>query len=140
MKELHISTKKRCELVDITRQVQDIVAESKIKEGICHIYCPHTTAAISINENSDENIETDLMNFLNHLVPHGKWLHDSVDGNGDAHIKANILGSDKSMPITDGKLLLGTWQSINFCEFDGPRDGRKVIVTILRALQSSRAY
>ena len=131
MKEITISTLKRFELVDITNQVRNIVAESKVKEGLCHVFCPHATAAISINENSDENIEIDLMNFLNHFIPHGKWLHDSVDGNGDAHIKSNIIGSDKSIPIKDGKLLLGTWQNINFCEFDGPRNDRRIIVTII---------
>ena len=121
---------KRMDIVDITKEVSNIVSESNIKEGICNIYTPHATAAITINENADPNVGVDIQNALQQLVPEGKWLHDRVDGNADAHIKASIIGSSESIPIKDGELLLGTWQDIFLCCFDGPRN-RKIIITII---------
>lgn len=128
-KEITISTSKREELVDITDQVKKIVAESKVKEGLCNVYVPHATAAITINENYDPNVMTDIVNCLGKLVPQGKWIHDRVDGNGDSHIKSAIVGPSETIPVKDGELLLGQWQDIMLCDFDGPRE-RKVIITI----------
>jgi secondary thiamine-phosphate synthase enzyme len=129
MDNLKIKTKSKEEIVDLTYQVKEIVKKSKIREGICYIYVPHATAAITINENYDENVCIDFLNFLDKLIPEGRWLHDKIDGNGAAHLKAALIGPSEFIPIKDGKLLLGTWQGIMFCEFDGPRE-RRVIVEI----------
>ena len=130
MKELHFSTSKKNELLDITQQVQ--AAIPKNFNGACLVYTPHATAAIAINENYDPNICTDVLNFLEKLIPENQWLHDKVDGNAASHIKSAIIGPSETIPIKDGKLLLGSWQSIMFCEFDGPRQKRKVILSILQ--------
>jgi len=129
--EFYISTKKKQELIDITEKVSSIIKKSKIKEGLCNIFTAHATAAIIINENYDPNICTDLLNALNKIIPSGIWLHDKIDGNADAHIKAAILGPQETIPIKNGELDLGRWQSCMFCELDGPRKDRKIIVTIL---------
>ena len=129
-KEITISTSKKEELVDITDEVRKIVAESKVKEGMCNVYVPHATAAVTLNENADPNVMVDIVNALDKVFPQGKWLHDRVDGNGDSHIKSAIIGPSETIPIKDGKLLLGTWQDIMLCDFDGPRK-RKIIVNII---------
>jgi len=131
-KEITFSTKNRYEFVDITEQVKRAVKESGIKQGICQIYTPHATCAIIINENYDPNVCTDTINALNNLIPEGKWLHDRVDNNAAAHIKSAILGPSETIPINDGKLILGTWQSPMLCDFDGPRQ-RKVIINIIKS-------
>ncbi|MBW2981131.1 secondary thiamine-phosphate synthase enzyme YjbQ [Candidatus Woesearchaeota archaeon] len=128
-KEITVSTSKKEELVDITDEVKRIVADSKVKEGLCNVYVPHATAAVTLNENADPNVMVDIVNALDKVVPQGKWLHDRVDGNGDSHIKSAIVGPSETIPIKDGKLLLGTWQDIMLCDFDGPRQ-RRVIITI----------
>ena len=123
--DLFINTKNREELIDIT----DILKEKiTLKKGILHVFVPHATAAITINENADKNLPKDINNFLNKLVGRGIWLHDKIDANADAHIKASIIGSSVSVPIENGKLNLGQWQDIFLCEFDGPRK-RKIILT-----------
>ncbi|MBI2523055.1 YjbQ family protein [Candidatus Woesearchaeota archaeon] len=127
---ISISTSKRQELIDITNKVEAVVKKSKVKEGLCSIFAMHATAAIIINENADPNICLDLIDSLNGLIPRGKWMHDKLDGNADAHIKSSILGPSETVPIKDNRLQLGTWQAIMFCENDGPRD-RKVIVSII---------
>ena len=127
--EISINTSKKQELVDITHQVQNILSESKIDQGICNIFCKHATGAIIINENYDPNICLDLLDSLNELIPNGKWRHDKVDGNADSHIKSAILGPSETLPITNNKLMLGKWQSIMFAELDGPRTDRKIVVT-----------
>ena len=129
--EFYISTKKKQELIDITSHVNSIIKKSKIKEGLCNVFTAHATAAIIINENYDPNICTDLLNALSKLVPGGIWLHDRIDGNADAHIKSAILGPQETMPVKNNKLDLGRWQSCMFAELDGPRNDRKIIVTIL---------
>jgi secondary thiamine-phosphate synthase enzyme len=129
-KEIILKTNQREELIDITEQVKSIIASSGVKEGVCHIFVRHATAGIIINENADPNISLDFLEALRNLIPSGKWRHDRVDQNADAHLKAALIGSSQAIPIKDGKLLLGTWQSIFFCEFDGPRESRKVIVNI----------
>ena len=129
--EFYISTKKKQELIDITSQVNSIIKKSKIEEGLCNVFAAHATAAIIINENDDPNICTDLLSALNKLIPSGIWLHDRIDGNADAHIKSAILSPQETMPIKNSKLDLGRWQALQFCELDGPRDDRKIIITIL---------
>lgn len=128
---LFLKTEKKEEILDITSQVQDIVAKSKTKDGLCLIYAKHATAAIIINENYDPNVCIDVLNCLDKLIPQGKWLHDRVDGNAAAHIKSAMLGPSEIVPIKDGKLQLGKWQSIMLCDFDGPRS-REVIVQIIK--------
>ncbi|MBI2655799.1 YjbQ family protein [Candidatus Woesearchaeota archaeon] len=129
--EFCISTKKKQEMIDITSHVNSIIKKSKIKEGLCNVFTAHATAAIVINENYDPNICLDLIDALNKLVPSGVWRHDRIDGNADAHIKAAILGPQETIPIKNGELQLGRWQSLQFSELDGPRNDRKIIVTIL---------
>jgi secondary thiamine-phosphate synthase enzyme len=125
--ELKIKTSEREEIIDITNLIKK---EIKTQKGILHIFIPHTTAGITINENADPNIPQDFLNFFEKIVPKGKWLHDKIDGNGDAHIKALITGCSIFIPIEDGKLKLGEWQNIFLCEFDGPRE-RKVILSFI---------
>jgi secondary thiamine-phosphate synthase enzyme len=128
-KELSISTSKRNELVDITSQISDIVKQSKVKQGICVVYCPHTTAAITINESADPAVQRDILVNLSKLVPeNGDYRHS--EGNSDSHIKSSLIGASETLIIQDSKLFLGTWQNIYFAEFDGPRQ-RKIIVEIL---------
>ena len=128
---ISFSTGEREELVDITERVRAIVAEHGHGKEICSLYAQGATAAIMIQENWDPNIRTDVVNCLKTLVPRGSWLHDEEDGNGDAHIKAGIIGPSEVIPVEDGRLLLSTWQNIFFCEFDGPRQSRKVVVTLI---------
>lgn len=130
--EFVIKTKKREEIVDITEEIETAVTKSKIKEGICLIYLPHATAALTINENADPNVCLDFLDALNKLIPQGIWRHDRIDSNGAAHIKAAIIGPDVIIPIKDNRLQLGTWQGIMLCEFDGPRE-RKIVVKIVKA-------
>jgi secondary thiamine-phosphate synthase enzyme len=117
---------------DVTRDVERILAESKVQEGVCTVYTPHATAAITINENDDPNIGVDLLRALRQMIPdHDGWLHDRVDDNAASHIKSAIVGPSASIPVSSGKLALGTWQNVFFCEFDGPRRERKIIVSIV---------
>ncbi len=128
-KEISLSTSKRNELVDITNEVKDIVKQSKVKQGICVVYCPHTTAAITINESADPAVQRDILVNLAKLIPeNGDYQHS--EGNSDSHIKSSIIGASETLIIKDNNLILGTWQCIYFAEFDGPRQ-RKVIVKIL---------
>ena len=129
--EFAISTGKKRELIDITGRINSIIKKSKIKNGLCNVFAAHATAAIIINENYDPNICLDLLEALNKLIPSGIWRHDRVDGNADAHIKSVILGPSETIPIKNNKLDLGRWQALIFCELDGPRSDRKIIVSIL---------
>ena len=129
--EFYISTKKKQELLDITERINSIIKKSKMKNGLCNIFTTHTTAAIIINENYDPNICLDLLDSLNKLIPNGIWRHDRIDGNADAHLKSAILGPQETIPIKNGELKLGRWQSIMLVELDGPRNDRKIIVTII---------
>lgn len=129
IKNVNIRTKSRTEFVDITAEIQEIVSEAGIKSGICNIYVPHTTAGITINEGADPSVVRDIQKTLSRLVPQdGNYSH--VEGNSDAHIKTSLLGSSRALIVEEGKLQLGTWQAIFFCEFDGPRH-RRVIVKIM---------
>ena len=125
-----VSTSKSQEMVDITKQVSLIVKKSSVKDGICHVYAMHATAAIVVNENADPDICLDTIDALNKLVAKGIWRHDKIDGNADAHIKASILGPSETIPVKEGKLLLGKWQAISLFELDGPRE-RSIAVTVL---------
>ena len=128
MEEINVRTNKKFDVVDITQKVESLVKD--VKEGIAVVYTTHTTAALIINENADPNVNVDILNALDKLIPRGKWLHDSVDDNADAHIKSAIIGCSKAIPIKNGKLTLGTWQTLSLADFDGPRT-RKVIVSII---------
>jgi len=129
--EFSFSTSKKQEIIDINNKVEEIIKKSNIKEGICTVFCKHATGAIIVNENYDPNICLDLLDSLNDLIPAGKWRHDKVDGNADAHIKASILGPSETIPIKEGKLQLGRWQNCMFVDLDGPRENRTVAVTII---------
>jgi len=118
-------------LIDITEQVREIVSRHGREHQLCAIYAMGATAAIMIQENWDPNIQTDVITCLKCMVPKDKWLHDRIDGNGDSHIKAGIIGPSEIVPIEGGTLLLSTWQNIFFCEFDGPRDRREVVITLI---------
>ena len=126
---ININTSKRIEMIDITPNILQLIKEQKISEGICSIFVPHTTAAVTINENADPTVVKDMLNTLNKLIPHqNNYLHS--EGNSDAHIKASLIGASEVIFIQNGKLMLGTWQGIFFCEFDGPRS-RKVWIKFL---------
>ena len=128
MKEISVRTSSRVEMVDITSQIRDVIRESDTQEGICTIYCPHTTAAITINENADPDVASDILMKLNKLVPY-KEGYSHMEGNADAHIKSTLVGCSEEVIIENGRLQLGTWQGIFFCEFDGPRN-RRVWVSV----------
>src|SRR3989338_56499 len=127
--EISVKSKDRTEFINITGEIQNAVSKSGIREGICYIFVPHTTAGVTINESADPDVVDDIQQSLNKLVPHsGNYRH--TEGNADSHIKTSIVGSSEVVFIEGGKLKLGTWQGIFFCEFDGPRS-RKVWVKIV---------
>ena len=128
---LHLSTTQREVLVDITEQVKSLVRGSDVRNGLVSVYAQGATAAIMIQENWDDSVQTDVVNFLRGIIPKGVWLHDAQDGNGDAHLKSGLVGPSETIPLIDGQLGLSTWQNIFFCEFDGPRSDRKVVCTII---------
>ncbi len=130
-KELTFSTDHREDLVDITAEINAVISESGMDSGVCNIYVPHATSGVVVNENDDPNIIDDVLGVLRKLAPRGTFLHDRIDGNGDAHVKSAIVGPSETIPFENGRLLLGTWQSVMLCEFDGPKHRRKVIVTLL---------
>ena len=129
--ELPVRTRRRNELVDITDGVESIVRQSGATEGLCHVFVPHTTAAVTINEKADPDVARDLGEALSKLVPEGEGYRHT-EGNSDAHIKSSIIGASAFVPIQGGSLLLGTWQALFFCEFDGPRS-RRCFVHVLSA-------
>ncbi len=129
LKQLRVKTNARTELVDITQGVQRLVSESGVRAGICHILVPHTTAAVTINENSDPNVGRDILKELNKIIPFDDNYGHS-EGNSAAHIKSSLIGVAKAVPVEEGRLALGTWQALFFCEFDGPRE-RRVTVKIV---------
>lgn len=126
--KITIKTTKRIEFVDITADIQKVVTSSKVKDSVCHIYVPHTTAAVTINENADPSVVKDINMQLNKLVPAGAG-YSHIEGNADSHIKASILGASETVFIENGQLSLGTWQGIYFAEFDGPRS-RQIFVKV----------
>ncbi len=128
---IRVPTSRREEFVDITSQALAAVTQSGIRNGVALLYVQGATAALMIQENWDESVQTDMVNFLQKLIPKGVWLHDRQDGNGDAHLKAGLVGPSEAIPIIDGRLGLSRWQNIFLCEFDGPRPERIVVCTIL---------
>ena len=120
MKTITIRTARRCEIVDITRLVAAQLP-ADIAEGICHVFCPHTTAAVTVNENYDPDVKHDLLEKLDRLIPQQESYYKHEEGNSDAHLKASLVGFSQMIPFRNGRLELGTWQGIYFCEFDGPR-------------------
>ena len=131
---LTVTTTQARECVEITAEVRAIVRASDVHRGICHVAVLHATAAVIVNENDDPNIGVDLLRALEQAVPeHDGWLHDRVDNNAAAHIKASILGPSETLPIENGDLLLGTWQGIMVVELDGPRSRRNIAVTLTEA-------
>jgi secondary thiamine-phosphate synthase enzyme len=129
MEELCVKTGRKNQIIDITAKVSEIVQQSAVREGLCCIYTPHTTAAITVNENADPNVCEDILEALAKLIPEGIWRHDRIDNNAAAHIKASVLGPSQAIPVKDGRLLLGTWQAVMLVELDGPRQ-RRVIVEV----------
>jgi secondary thiamine-phosphate synthase enzyme len=128
---IQVATSRREELIDITEQVRAVVAGSGVKNGIASVYVQGATAAVMIQENWDESVQTDVVTFLKELIPRGEWLHDRQDDNGDAHLKAGLVGPSETIPVIDGALGLSRWQNVFLCEFDGPRPARPVCVTVL---------
>jgi secondary thiamine-phosphate synthase enzyme len=129
--EFSVGTKRRIEMIDITGSVATAVRESGVDRGVAVVFVPHTTAAVTINENADPDVPADILTKLAELIPErGAWRH--VEGNSDAHLKSSLVGASATVIVEGGGLVLGTWQSIFFCEFDGPRN-RRVYVTVMKA-------
>ena len=126
-----LSTTANSGLYDITTQVQEMVERASIHNGLANIYVQGATAAIMIQENWDQSVQNDVVSLLRKLIPAGVWEHDAQDNNGDAHLKAGLIGPQETIPIIGKKLGLSTWQNIFLCEFDGPREQRQAVVTII---------
>ena len=129
MSEFRVRTALKREMIDVTDRVAAVVSRSGVREGICHVYVPHATAAVVVNENDDPNVCVDILDALGRQIPEGVWRHDRIDNNAAAHIQAAILGPSETVPVVDGRLALGTWQAIMLVELDGPRDRRLVVTT-----------
>jgi secondary thiamine-phosphate synthase enzyme len=130
---INLVTRARETLIDITPRVREIVTESGIRDGLVNVYAQGATAAIMIQENWDDSVQTDVVELLQKLIPRGVWRHDAQDGNGDSHLKAGLVGPSESVPIVAGQLGLSRWQNVFFCEFDGPRADRRVLCTLIDA-------
>jgi secondary thiamine-phosphate synthase enzyme len=127
---VQVKSSRRTDFIDITHSVQEVIQKSGVGEGICHLFIPHTTAAVTINENADPSVTRDILMMLNKLIPsEDDYRH--LEGNSPAHIKSSLLGCSETVLVESGKLVLGTWQGIFFCEFDGPRS-RKVYVKVVK--------
>lgn len=120
MEKISLKTLRRVELIDITDKIQGVVSRGKVKDGICFVFCPHTTAGLTINENADPSVQSDITNTLNKLVPADAG-YSHTEGNADSHVKSSLFGSSLNIFIESGRLALGTWQGVYFCEGDGPR-------------------
>jgi len=120
---LSVRTGSRTEFMDLTGQIQEAVRESGVQEGLCHLFVPHTTAAVTINENADPSVRVDILMVLNKIIS-DKESYRHLEGNSPAHIKASLIGPQLTLLVSGGRLVLGTWQGIYFCEFDGPRSRR----------------
>jgi len=130
MEKLSLKTNKRVELIDVTERIQAIVTKTKIVSGVCFVFCPHTTAGLTINENADPSVKSDILNTLNKLIPENAGYAHS-EGNADSHVKSSLFGSSLSIFVEGGELLLGRWQGVYFCESDGPRS-RELWVKVIR--------
>lgn len=131
MKIIEIKTSQREQLLDITDKVKQVVLQEGLHNGLVSVYAQGATAAIMIQENWDESVQTDVVNLLRKMIPKGVWLHDQQDGNGDSHLKSGLVGPSETIPVINGQLGLSTWQNIFFCEFDGPRSSRKIVCTCI---------
>ena len=129
MTEFRVQTKAKREMIDLTARVAEVVAHAAPAEALCTVYTPHATAAIVVNENDDPNVCVDVLDALDRLIPAGVWRHDRVDGNAASHIQATILGPGETIPVREGRLVLGRWQAVMLVELDGPRE-RRVTVTL----------
>lgn len=130
MKTIELKTTRRIEFVDITAQVKQAVKQAGYEKGLCTVFVPHTTAGVTVNENADISVRKDINNCLGALAPHpGKYLH--TEGNADAHIKATLTGSSLTLIIEKSQVVLGQWQAVYFCEYDGPRS-RKVHISVVK--------
>ncbi|MEM3555505.1 MAG: secondary thiamine-phosphate synthase enzyme YjbQ [Candidatus Micrarchaeia archaeon] len=130
--QFYLSTKKKIELVDVTNHVQSFVEKSGVKTGACVVHAPHATAAIIINE-FEPNLQSDFERIFETILPKINYAHDRIDDNATAHLISGLFGSGRVIPIEEGRLVLGTWQRVIFCELDGPRSKRVVNVTILKS-------
>jgi len=130
-KLITLKTDTRSGLYDITSEIRKLVSESGVVTGIASVYARGSTAAVMIQENWDQSVQNDVVTLLEKLIPPGVWEHDRQDNNGDSHLKAGLVGPSETIPIINGKLGLSTWQNVFFCEFDGPRDSREIVVTLL---------
>jgi len=129
MVTLSITTSQQTEFLDITGKVEEVILKAQVSDGLALVFIPHTTAGITINEGADPNVQEDILRMLNQMVPFkGPYRHG--EGNSPAHIKSSLIGSSVSLMIENGRLILGRWQSLFFCEFDGPRT-RKVLIKII---------
>lgn len=125
-----VSSRQREEMIDVTEQLKGIAADHP-KAVLMALYARGATSAVMIQENWDPNIREDICECLRGLVPKGRWMHDKVDGNADSHIKAGIIGPSATIPLENGKMMLSTWQNVFFCDFDGPRSNRELVVTLI---------
>jgi secondary thiamine-phosphate synthase enzyme len=130
-KIITLRTNQKNGLYDITSDVNEIISASKVITGIASVFARGSTAAIMIQENWDQSVQNDVITLLDRLIPSGIWEHDRQDNNGDSHLKAGIVGASETIPVIDGKAGLSTWQNIFFCEFDGPRSKREIVVTVI---------
>ena len=130
-KTIRVTTHRQNELVDITEEVKQVVRQSQIGTGLVHVFVQGATAGIMIQENWDQSVQTDVLNFLRQIIPRGVWEHDRQDGNGDAHLKSGLIGPGETIPIINSVPGLSTWQNIYLCEFDGPRSNREIVITVL---------
>jgi secondary thiamine-phosphate synthase enzyme len=128
---LQIKSETREQMIDITADVERLVKASGLTDGICHLYIQHTTCGLTINENADPDVQSDMLGFLQRLIPQYEPHFKHFEHNSDAHIKSSLVGCSATVPFTGGKLMLGPWQGIYLCEFDGPRQ-RTVVVTLIR--------
>ncbi len=129
---IQINTRDHNGLYDITSEVKRVVAASQVRNGLVNVYAQGATAAIMIQENWDTSVQNDVITLLHKLIPAGVWEHDRQDNNGDAHLKAGLVGPQETIPVINGELGLSTWQNIFFCEFDGPRTQRNIMITVMK--------
>ena len=130
MTEFTLKTSARNQFVEITDRVRDAITASGVRSGLCVVYCPHTTAAITVNENADPDVVHDMLLYLNRTIPKDQNGFRHGEGNSDSHIKASLVGPSVTLVVNDGDLVLGRWQGVYFCEFDGPR-ARTVVVQVV---------
>ena len=130
MQEINIRTNSPVEMIDITASIQTAVNEKNVRNGYCIVFTPHTTAAVTINENADPDVPLDIVSALEKAVPHNAHYRHS-EGNSPAHVKSSLVGASETVLIENGRLVLGTWQSVFFCEFDGPRSRRVIIKVVI---------